>query len=126
MQHPKFPVRRLLVKKSQKLDCWIAQSVDYDIVAQGKTKDELWKAFGHVYYGEIIVAMENNEPVHFRPAPQEAVVEWVNITERSTRTEQVPWSAFIPDWLPEAMGKLAKMYGASTPKDSVELATAAA
>ena len=123
--HPKYPVRRILIRKDERVDCWIAQCVDFDLVAQAKKREDLPKAFGHVYYGQIVVALENLEPVEFRPAPEPAIVAWANITERTTESKKIPWSDFIPDWFPAAVGRLAKKVDRFAPKQEVELAVSA-
>jgi hypothetical protein len=114
-------VKRILVKQDQRTGTWIAQCVDFDLVAQAKTKEGLFKAFGHVYYGEILVALENHRLPLFGKPPVSAQIEWANITERSTTAaKKVSWSEFIPDWVPAAFGKLAEKYGLAK-KESVEI-----
>jgi len=119
--HPKYPVKRILMKRDARADCWVAQCVDFDLVAQAKTLEDLPKALGHVYWGEVILALENGEDVRFNPAPEEAIIEWANITERTTAKKSLPWKDFTPTWLPGALGRLAKKFLSAARKD-VEVA----
>ena len=121
-QHPHFPVKKLVVKHSKSTGVWVAQSVDYDICAQAKSLNELWKAFGHVYYGAILVALENNEQVRFSQAPFESHIEWAKMNEDpAVKVETISWDRFIPDWVASAMGTLVKMYGPSA-EEKIETA----
>jgi hypothetical protein len=122
--HPDYPVRRILVRKDPRADCWVAQCVDFDLMTQAKKIEDLPKAFGHVYYGEVVVALEHFDTVKFRRAPESAIINWANITERSTETRAIPWEQFVPDWLDGALGNLAKMYESLTPKANVEMKVA--
>jgi hypothetical protein len=107
-----WKVKRILVETDERAGIWIAQCVDFDLVAQSKTEEGLFKAFGHVYYGEILVALENHRLPLFGKPPISAQIDWANITERSvTASKKVSWSKFIPDWVPVAFGKLAAKYG---------------
>lgn len=119
--HPKYPVRRILIKRDARVDCWVAQCVDFDVVAQARTLEDLPKAFGHVYYGEILVAMEKGESVFFPPVPDEVLVEWAQVEMKPGGVRSRVWSDFVPGWWFRACGELAKMQEAASPKQEVEL-----
>ena len=62
-------VRVLLARES---GLWIAQGLDHDIAAHGKTLAEAKIAFCHAVAGQVIVALHHgDEPLaDFGPAPQ--------------------------------------------------------
>ena len=52
--------------------CWIAQLLEYDIVAQSKTQDDLQEAIEHAILSHIVVSLENKQVPfeNINPAPK--------------------------------------------------------
>ena len=65
-----FKLSVLLLREGE---AWVAQCLDYDIAAQGKTIAEAKDAFARTFAGQVFVDLNHNvEPLHgFSPAPQE-------------------------------------------------------
>lgn len=104
--HPVYPVTRILIRRNEESNCWIAQCVDFDLQTQAKSYEDIPKAFGHVYYGHCIMALERGEEISFRAAPKEVRDKWRGATEASREAKIIAWSEFVPDWLPDAFAKL--------------------
>lgn len=103
--------KRLMFCQDAKSKVWVANCVDFYLLATAKTAEELPKAFGHVYFGELLVAFERKHFPAFPDAPLAVQRAWANLTERSaTSTRKLPWSQFVPTWAPAAFGKLYQEY----------------
>jgi hypothetical protein len=52
-------------------EVWVAQCLEYDIAAQGRTIPEVKEAFGRTFAGQVFVDLHHNEePLsHFAQAP---------------------------------------------------------
>ena len=117
---PQQCVARILIKEDKKAKCWIAECVDFDMVTQAKKREDLPKAFGHVYYGTIILALEAGEEPEFRPCPKSIRSRWEKMLEAGKLvSEVIPWSRFIPDWWPEAYKRVKDFRPISQPQELV-------
>jgi hypothetical protein len=103
--------KRLIFSQDKESKLWMAHCVDFYLLATAKTPEDLPKAFGHVYFGEILVAFERGLVPSFPDAPDYIKSHWANRTERCiTAVKKLPWSLFVPAWAPAAFGKLLKQY----------------
>jgi len=111
--------KRLMFCQDQKSKLWVANCVDFYLLATAKTEAELPKAFGHVYFGELLVAFERKQFLNFPEAPLPVQRAWANLTEHSTTSvRKMPWSQFVPAWAIGAFGKLYQEYAKA---DAVEV-----
>ncbi len=69
MNNKIIKIRVLFFKDGQN---WVAQGLEYDMVAQGRTIKETQNMFERVFVGNIIINIENGiEPLsQFKPAPK--------------------------------------------------------
>ena len=65
-----FKLNVLLLREGE---MWIAQCLDYDIAAQGRTIAAAKQAFAHTFAGQVLVDVHNNvQPLQgFEQAPPE-------------------------------------------------------
>lgn len=114
---------RILVTQDPSSKRWVAMCVDHCIVATSERQEDIMKAFGHVYFGEILVSMERGVPVSFAAAPGEASRLWDETVKKDPSTKYVPASDLLPDWWPDA---IAKLNGTRVPQPDAVVARAAA
>ena len=110
------PVSRIIIHYQEESNVWVAHCVDFDLVTQAKSREDIPKAFGHVYYGEMLVACENDLEVKFNPTPSFVLDEWERLRDQrdgSVKYSLIPWSEFMPNWFSESKGKFNKMLGLS-------------
>ena len=101
------PTIHILYRRNEKTGNWIAECVDFDLVAQAKTRKDLPKAFGHVLFGTQILAMERGEKPEFKPAPKHITDRWETAQSASGRkVELIPPSEFVPEWFMSAYSKV--------------------
>jgi len=97
---------RLLVHHDTDADCWVARCVDFDMVTQAKRFEDLPTAFGHVFYGTVLVALEHNERPRFVDPPQYIVNEWERVSRNPEGIKVRNWDDYVPHWVPEAFMRL--------------------
>lgn len=104
-------VIRILIEHDAKAGRWLAQCIDFDLVAQAKSRDELLKAFGHVLYGNLILALERGyPPPTLREAPEYLHEKWRETVGKTGTTGQViPWGQIVPEWFGDAIKKLSRV-----------------
>lgn len=101
------PILRLLIHKNEATKSWVAECVDFDMVSQASTLEDLPQAFGHVFYGTLLVALEHGEPPVLRPAPADVVKRWEKISSGQPELVKLrSWKNLVPSWVPEAFTRL--------------------
>ena len=96
-----FRVSILLCKEGSGEDSgWVAQCLEYDITAQGKTIQDAKKAFGKTFVGQILVDLKHGKaPLQgIKKAPKEYWDKW-NVSEQLADHRQ-PF--YLPDNIPPA------------------------
>ena len=94
MTQATFVVSVLLLHEQ---DNWVAQCLEYDVAAQGRTIAEAKAAFERTFVGQILVDVKNNS----RPLEgigQAPGVYWNKFSQGERLTDRKPF--YLPDGIP--------------------------
>lgn len=102
------PTLRLLVHYDKTAKTWVACCVDFDMVTQASKLQDLPQAFGHVFFGTLLVALERNEPINLRPAPRHIQERWRQVSTKQNAVDMKAWKDFQPPWFADAFAAAIK------------------
>lgn len=99
-----FNVRVLLYRED---DMWVAQCLEHDIAAQGKTLDEVQNKFHQTFIGQVILDLEaGKQPLKNVPkAPAEFLKMFENSSHRLKDPKPFPVSELPPAYMVNAIAE---------------------
>lgn len=111
-------VRVLVLRErvSAEDECWVAQCLEYDLVAQARTLHELQASFRRIFVGQALVdLLHGNEPfANLKPAPvrywndYKKALRLAETISLSVPAEYVPSQlAQTPSWIPRVEAVMA-------------------
>ena len=102
---------KVLIHRDEATKLWVAECSNFSLTAFAKDQESLPMAFSHVFFGKIVVALENGYVPTWSPAPKRVVDAFDRSIAGGATVSLRPLP--IPEWLPAAIERLTRPDSAS-------------